>query len=130
MKKFAVILALIIAACNPTTQSTGLGVYKGTNLKIDVIDEPAQKGLFSWVKSTVVINGEIIGEIVWDASKEQGNRGSGLLADPYMRASVKYDGKNLLVERVTDMTNIASRPITKYEFYLEEMLVGVVVAPI
>ena len=130
MKKLALVFVLMLAACNPTTQSTGMGVYEGTNLKLDVIDAPASKGLISWVKSTIIINDEVIGEIVWDTSKEEGKRGDGLLSDPYIRGSVKYDGKDLVVFRITDLTNIMSRPITKYEFYLEGTLIGVVVTPI
>ena len=123
-------LTIFLAGCSSNSPSVGMGSFRGQNLKIEVADSPANGGVLSWLKSDIYINDEKIAEIVWDSSLESGKRGSGVLADQFITKTVPYDGNSLQVIRVTDMTSIMSRPIIKYEFYIDESLIGVVVTPI
>jgi hypothetical protein len=129
----AIVLSILLSACAsevPSIQTTGMGVYNGESLKIEITDTPNANELFSHLKSTITFNDELVTEIIWDTDLESGKRGEGLLADQYITALRTYKGKELKVVRVLDLTSIVSRPITKYEFYIENKLIGVVVAPV
>lgn len=127
---FVLPLALMLAACSSNSPNVAMGSYRGQNLKIEVTESSANGTIVSWIKSDIFIDGEKIAEIVWDPSLESGKRGSGVLADQFITKTVPYDGNSLQVIRVIDMTSIMSRPIVKYEFYIDEALIGVLVTPI
>ena len=124
---FCILLA--VSGCNPTTQATGMGMYQSKAVKIEVVDSPATGGIVSWLQSEVFFDSASVAEIVWAPRKlENGKIGTGVLADQYIRWYGTYRGKELRVDRVTDMGYIHSRPIIKYEIYTDGKLVGVLVA--
>ena len=122
---------MVVSGCVPTTQATGLGMYQSKAVKIEVVDSPVTGGILSKIQSEVFFNSVSVAEIVWDPRKlEYGKIGTGGLADQDIRWFGTYRGKELRVDRVTDMTSIISKPIIKYEIYTDGQLMGVVVAPI